>query len=201
MAHQPEALHPSTIVFIFNIPFFVDNEKGLTLVRLLTLFGSHRIINKYRAFQHCAIFIRETIFMRQFILASLIVLIVGSLLTAQTTKPQVVKLTVAGMHCDNCVTKVDKALRGVEGVKDVKVDLKSQSAVVTLAAATVKSDALIEAVTDVGFEASIGKAVPSTTKEEKCEGCTENDTQKKGAAKQEDCCKPEETKKKTSTKS
>jgi copper chaperone CopZ len=139
--------------------------------------------------------------MRRFILASLVVAIFTSLLTAQTTKPQVVNLAVAGMHCENCVTKVDKALRGVEGVKDVKVDLKSQSAVVTLAVATVKSDVLIKAVSDVGFEASLGKAVSSTSKEEKCEGCSEKDSKKEGAEKKEDCCKPEKTKKKTNSKS
>lgn len=133
-------------------------------------------------------------------LATLVLVIFTSLLTAQTAKPQVVKLAVAGMHCDNCVAKVDKALRGVEGVKDVKVDLKGEFADVTLASASVKSDALIKAVTDVGFEASLGKAAPSTTKKEQCEGCTEKDGKKDGPAK-EDCCKPEKTKKKTSTKS
>jgi copper chaperone CopZ len=139
--------------------------------------------------------------MHRFMLASLIVVIAASLLTAQTAKPQVVKLAVSGMRCDKCVAKVDKALRGVEGVKDVKVDLKSKSAVVTLASASVKSDALVKALDDVGFKASLGKAVPSTTKEEKCEGCTRKEGQKEGAAKQEDCCKPEKTKKKSSTKS
>jgi copper chaperone len=139
--------------------------------------------------------------MHRFILASLIVVIFAGLLCAQTTKPQVVKLAVSGMHCDNCVAKADRALRGVEGVKDVKVDLKSKSAVVTMASASVKSDALVKALDDVGFKASLGKAVPSTSKEEKCEGCTEKEGQKEGAAKQEDCCKPEKTKKKTGTKS
>ncbi len=134
-------------------------------------------------------------------LASFIVIISAGPLTAQTSKPQLVKLAIAGMHCDNCAAKVDKALRGVEGVKDVQVDLKSKSAVVTVASTSVRSDALVKAVNDVGFRASLGKAVASTTKKEKCDGCSDKDGKKEGATKQEDCCKPEKTQKKTGTKS
>jgi copper chaperone CopZ len=101
-------------------------------------------------------------------------------------KPQTLKLAVAGMHCENCVSKVDKALRGVEGVKDVKVDLKKQTAVVTLASATVKPEALFKAVDDAGFKAAIGK-LPAAP-EKKDENC---DMSKDNAGKKEDCCKPE----------
>jgi hypothetical protein len=86
-------------------------------------------------------------------------------------------------------------------VKDVKVDLKKQSAVVTLASAAVKPEILFKAVDDAGFKASMGKAVPSTKKEENCDGCADKEVTKDGAAKQEDCCKPEKTQKKTGSKS
>jgi len=101
--------------------------------------------------------------MSRMMMVLLIAVIAVGVVTAQATKPQTVKFSVSGMTCNDCVEKVDKALRGVEGVKDVKVDLKKQTAVVTLASAAVKP--------------------------------AEKEGKKDGAAKQEDCCKPEKTKK------
>jgi len=140
--------------------------------------------------------------MQRLILILLIAVLAVGFVNAQATKPQTVKLAVAGMKCENCVAKVDKALRGVEGVKDVKVDLKKQTAVVTFAAAPVKSEVLFKAVSDVGFKAAVGK-VPSgpSAKEENCDECKDKDGKKDADAKKEDCCKPETAKKKTAPKS
>ena len=33
-----------------------------------------------------------------------------------------VKIGIAGMTCDNCVRKVERALRALPGIKEVKVD-------------------------------------------------------------------------------
>ncbi|MGA3245212.1 MAG: heavy metal-associated domain-containing protein [Bacteroidota bacterium] len=140
--------------------------------------------------------------MRRFILILLISVVAIGLVSAQATKPQTVKLAVAGMKCKMCVAKVDKALRGVEGVKDVKVDLKKQTAVVTLASATVKPEALFKAVDDAGFKAAIGKLPAAPTKKgENCSECKDKDGKKDGDAKKEDCCKPETAKKKAAAKS
>lgn len=38
---------------------------------------------------------------------------------------------ISGMTCDNCVRRVEKALRGVNGVKEVHVNLKRALATVT----------------------------------------------------------------------
>jgi P-type Cu+ transporter len=38
---------------------------------------------------------------------------------------------IAGMTCDNCVRRVEKALRSSHGVKDVKVDRSAARATVT----------------------------------------------------------------------
>src|SRR5215472_16228238 len=38
---------------------------------------------------------------------------------------------IAGMACDNCVRRVEKALRGIEGVKEVRVDRSAALATVT----------------------------------------------------------------------
>jgi copper chaperone len=58
---------------------------------------------------------------------------------------------IRGMTCDNCVQHVTKAIRGVDGVKDVKVDLASHSAVVE---GTPDDQKIIEAVEEEGYEAT-----------------------------------------------
>ena len=45
---------------------------------------------------------------------------------------------IAGMTCDNCVRKVETALRGVNGVKEVRVD--RQAALATVTFDTTKTD-------------------------------------------------------------
>lgn len=41
------------------------------------------------------------------------------------------EIGIDGMTCDNCVKRVEKALRGVKGVRDVRVDLGAALATVT----------------------------------------------------------------------
>lgn len=41
------------------------------------------------------------------------------------------EIGIAGMTCDNCVRRVEKALRGVNGVKEVRVDRQAALATVT----------------------------------------------------------------------
>jgi copper chaperone CopZ len=41
------------------------------------------------------------------------------------------EIGIDGMTCDNCVRRVEKALRGVIGVKEVRVDRRSALASVT----------------------------------------------------------------------
>jgi len=62
-------------------------------------------------------------------------------------------LSVKGMMCEHCVSKVAKALQGVEGVSDVKVDLKKKSAEVILSEQNPASDmALSAAVEAAGYK-------------------------------------------------
>jgi len=130
----------------------------------------------------------------------LMLIVIVGLVSAQATKPATVKLSVTGMHCDNCAAKVDKALRGVKGVKDVKVDLKNESAEIVLASASVKPDALVKAVVKAGFKAQVGeKAAKADT--EKKESCCPGEDKKKDGACDGDCEKENKDKKKTTGKS
>lgn len=97
--------------------------------------------------------------------------LIFSLTLFATDKTKTVTLNVSGMTCASCVGSVEKALKGVNGVKEAKVDLKKKQATVTLASTTT-SATLIKAVSDAGFDASEGKSAQKTEmkKQMKSEG-------------------------------
>lgn len=60
------------------------------------------------------------------------------------------ELKITGMTCGHCQTAVTKALKGVPGVRDARVDLQNGTAVVEGDADPSK---LVEAVVDEGYGA------------------------------------------------
>ena len=62
----------------------------------------------------------------------------------------ITRYTIKGMSCNHCKANVERAIRGVEGVEDVNVDLASGIATV---AGTHNHEALIERVKSYGYEA------------------------------------------------
>lgn len=61
-------------------------------------------------------------------------------------------ITVEGMMCAHCQAHVEKALKAVEGVTEVSVDLEQKTATVTLAKAKdVEDSVLMAAVTEAGY--------------------------------------------------
>ena len=69
------------------------------------------------------------------------------------SKKETTKLDVQGMHCEKCVARVKTALEGIEGVTLATVDLEGASAVVE--GHGYQPDLLVEAVNEIGFEASL----------------------------------------------
>lgn len=61
-------------------------------------------------------------------------------------------IEISGMSCEHCVKAVEKALKGVEGVADVRVSLEEENAVVVLGE-EISDDLLQEAVDEAGYEA------------------------------------------------
>ncbi|MBE7061594.1 MAG: cadmium-translocating P-type ATPase [Clostridiales bacterium] len=59
-------------------------------------------------------------------------------------------LTIEGMMCMHCVSKVKEALEAISGVLDVKVDLKTKSATLK-GISSVTEQSLIDAIKNVGF--------------------------------------------------
>lgn len=64
-----------------------------------------------------------------------------------------VALTVEGMHCGDCSTKVSAALKGIDGVVAVAVDYQTGRTEIAYDAKKVTLDAMLKAVTDTGFKA------------------------------------------------
>lgn len=61
------------------------------------------------------------------------------------------KLLIEGMTCGHCVMHIEEALKGICGVKSVKVDLKGKNAVVELAH-PVDDEKFKAAVDEAGYE-------------------------------------------------
>ena len=62
-------------------------------------------------------------------------------------------LTIAGMGCDNCARKLDRAFRATDGVKEVRVDSIAGRATVTFDPARTNIPQLQEVVVKSGYRA------------------------------------------------
>lgn len=65
--------------------------------------------------------------------------------------PDKVELAIEGMSCGGCAASVDKALRAVSGVRDVRVDLAGKRAEVT--GERLDRATLVRVVEDAGYDA------------------------------------------------
>ena len=68
---------------------------------------------------------------------------------------QTVVLNIGGMNCGGCVKNVTGILQGVDGVASAAVSLEEKTATVSFDPAKTNPAALIEAVEDGGFDASL----------------------------------------------
>ena len=68
---------------------------------------------------------------------------------------QTVVLNIGGMNCGGCVKNVTGILQGVDGVASAAVSLEEKNATVSFDPAKTTPAALIEAVEDGGFDASL----------------------------------------------
>lgn len=69
-------------------------------------------------------------------------------MTVQRSTASPIVLAISGMTCGGCVGAVTRALSGVSGVVEVRVDLAGGRATVT---GTARAQELIQAVADAGF--------------------------------------------------
>lgn len=67
-------------------------------------------------------------------------------------------IALGSITCGQCVTKVEKALKNVDGVIEVNVDLDSKQATVVFDNSVTSLDKLENAITKAGYDANDKKA-------------------------------------------
>lgn len=81
-------------------------------------------------------------------------------------EPQKTPIHVKGMHCTSCVSMIKKAVRKVNGVENVTVDLDSGLVVVEYDSVQSLSDA-IKAITRMGYKVIDADSLRESEKQEK----------------------------------
>ncbi|MDW7652324.1 MAG: copper ion binding protein [Bacillota bacterium] len=61
-------------------------------------------------------------------------------------------LSVAGMSCNHCKMKIEKALKTLDGVEDASVNLEKGTADISYDAGKVSEDDLRAVIGDAGYE-------------------------------------------------
>jgi Cu+-exporting ATPase len=76
-----------------------------------------------------------------------------------------VRFPIEGMTCTSCASRITRAVRKLDGVESVKVDLGSDSGDVAFDPARTSLVAIAAAVRQAGYEAQIEHAEPFTPSE------------------------------------
>ena len=71
------------------------------------------------------------------------------------------KFDVTGMTCSACSSRVEKCVRGLDGMNEVTVNLLTNSMQVEFDDSKLSTDAIIQAVTQAGYGASVKQDSPS----------------------------------------
>ncbi|MGI6658167.1 MAG: heavy-metal-associated domain-containing protein [Dethiobacteraceae bacterium] len=66
--------------------------------------------------------------------------------------PESLILSISGMTCNHCKMRVEKALKTLDGVESVAVDVQAGRAEVQYDPAKISGEVLKNAVTDAGYE-------------------------------------------------
>ncbi len=98
---------------------------------------------------------RKTLLLATLFLAPLGMVVVPSVLAAETAAAKTVTLAVENMTCAACPITVRKALEKVPGVAQAKVDLDTKTATVTFDPAKAKVEDLTWATTEAGYPSKL----------------------------------------------
>lgn len=89
---------------------------------------------------------------------TIISIITASLLTSCSSDNKTAELKLDTMQCLMCSMKVEEVIVGLEGIKEIEVDLKSKSGKVTYKASLIDIGAIEEAITSIGYDVNGKKA-------------------------------------------
>lgn len=82
-------------------------------------------------------------------------------------------IKASSMVCGTCAKTIEKAVYGVEGVKEVNVDVKSKTVEVKFVSAQTNVETIETAVSDAGYDANTRKRNPDAY--EKLQACCKID--------------------------
>jgi periplasmic mercuric ion binding protein len=85
---------------------------------------------------------------------------IGFVGCSPSTEATTTEIKLPTMQCGSCEQKISTAMKTVEGVKDVKIDLATRTATVSFAADKATVAKIEEAVVRVGYVANDKKADP-----------------------------------------
>jgi copper chaperone len=68
-----------------------------------------------------------------------------------------INLTIKGMHCNGCVNSIASTVGGMEGVSACEVSLEEESAVITVADASI-APRIVERIDELGYSATINES-------------------------------------------
>lgn len=71
---------------------------------------------------------------------------------------QEIDINIEGMNCASCVARVEKAIKGLEGVEDASVNLATEKARVKVKTLDFSKDKIIQAVEKAGYKANISNS-------------------------------------------
>jgi copper chaperone CopZ len=75
--------------------------------------------------------------------------------TSPKEEKSILKMKISGMHCASCVVSVNKALKDIPGVKNVKVRPAYADAIMKIDRTLLDTLSLIDAVQKTGFGATL----------------------------------------------
>lgn len=78
---------------------------------------------------------------------------------------ELVRFPIEGMTCTSCVGHITKAVRRIDGVESVRVDLASDSAIVGFDPARTSLAAIGGAISAAGYEPQVERAEPCVPEE------------------------------------
>ncbi|OGO54158.1 MAG: hypothetical protein A2V84_11785 [Chloroflexi bacterium RBG_16_70_13] len=84
-------------------------------------------------------------------------------MTGSAPTTETIRFPVAGMTCGSCVNRITRALRKLDGVTRVSVDLRRETATVSREPALVSNAALAAAVVGAGYEPALDAAITVPT--------------------------------------
>jgi len=73
----------------------------------------------------------------------------------KTNSDSAISLKVEGMHCGMCVSRIEKALKELDGVSEATVSLDENKADVRYDSGMVKPEDMISVVEEAGYSASV----------------------------------------------